>query len=143
MRINCITPKNQMLGFKAEEQKVKTEQKAVKAEIKPLQVFSDNPQTLMAQFALPALIMFPLLTKAAEMVKLMKPMGAKARFKHTVILAALTGISGLISVFSVEPARTDKLIKDLNGFAKELITPYKIMFSILKDKVTGKRAWNK
>jgi len=141
MRINCITPKNQLLGFKAEEKNIKAEEKKVKPEIQPLRVYSDDPKVLMAQFALPMLVLFPVVTKALEMAKLMKPMGAKARFKNTAIVGAVSAMPALLTIL-VDSSKTNKVINDTKGFLKEVIVPYKFLFEVSKDKITGKRAWN-
>jgi hypothetical protein len=137
MKINCIAPKQAELRFKAE----KKEETNIKAEIKPLRVYSDDPKVLMAQIALPMLIIFPVVTKALEMAKLMKPIGAKTRFKYTLIISALSTMPALLTIFA-DSSKMNKVINDTSGFVKEVLVPYKVMFTILKDKITGKRPWN-
>ena len=139
MKINCITPKYQALGFKAEEKNTKKLNIPYPYSIEGA---STEPSVYYGQFLLPTLSV-PFFMKAFEILKIKKPTNFKTKLMTTADLGFLTIIAATALAFGAPDNRGSKFLDSAKNYADKVLEPYKISFSVLKDKITGKRPLNK
>ncbi len=135
MKINFDAQKNTGLKFRAEEKKAKMPEK-----IGSFEPASYEPSVYVGQFVLPALLI-PFFMKASEMLKITKPTNFKTKLKFTASVASVTAAYAVIMAL-ISPAKGSQIKDSAKTYAQKVLVPYREAYSVLKDKVTGKRPWN-
>jgi len=136
MKINFDAQKTADIRFRAEEKKALITEKIGSFEPK-----SYEPSVYVGQFVLPA-ITIPFLMKASELLKITKPTGFTTKLKFAASVASVTAVYAVIMAL-VNPTSGSQIKNSAKTYGQKVLEPYREAYSVLKDKITGKRPLNK